>query len=59
MTVRELINDLWAFKGKICVYRGEIWDSLEFDAEDDGEILSDAEVVEYELDRDTLYIEIK
>lgn len=59
MTVREIVNDLQSFKGKICVYQGDIRDSLEFDADDDEEILSDAEVVKYELDHDTLYIEIK
>lgn len=59
MTVRELVNDLQPFKGKICVYQGEICDSLEFDADDDEEILSDAKVVKHELNYDTLYIEIK
>lgn len=59
MTVSELVNDLQPFKGKICVYQGDICDSLEFDADDAEEILSYAEVVKYELDHDTLYIEIK
>lgn len=59
MTVRELLNDLQPFKGKIYVYQGEFGDNLEFDANDDEEILSDAEVVEYELNYGTLYIKIK
>ena len=58
MTVRELVNDLSAFKGKIYVYR-EFECNIEFDADDDEEILSDAEVVEYELNYGTLYIQIK
>lgn len=57
MTVKELLNDFQLFKGKIYVYQG--WDTLEFDVNDDEEILSDAEVVEYELNYDTLYIRIE
>ena len=59
MTVRELLDDFQLFKGKIYVYQGEVGDNLEFDANDDEEILSNAEVVEYELNYGTLYIKIK
>ena len=59
MTVRELLNDFQLFKGKIYVYQGEFGDNIEFDVNDDEEILSNAEVVEYELNYGTLYIKIK
>ena len=59
MTVRELLNNFQLFKGKVYVYQGEFGDNLEFDVDDDEEILSDAEVVEYELNYGTLYIRIK
>ena len=61
MTVRELLDDFQLFKGKIYVYREEVGDNLEFDANDDEEILSNAEVVEYELNfrQGILYIKIK
>lgn len=59
MTVRELLNDLQPFKGKIYVYQGEFGDNLEFDVDDEEEILSGSEVVEYELNYGTLYIRIK
>lgn len=57
MTVKELLNDFQLFKGKIYVYQG--WNTLEFDVDDDEEILSNAEVVEYELNYGKLYIKIK
>lgn len=57
MTVRELLDDFQLFKGKIYVYQG--WDTLELDTDDDEEILLNAEVVEYELNYDKLYIKIK
>lgn len=57
MTVRELLDDFQLFKGKIYVYQG--WDTLEFDVDDDEEILSNAEVVDYELNYGKLYIKIK
>lgn len=59
MTVRELLNNFQLFKGKVYVYQGEFGDNLEFDTDDDEEILSDATVVEYELNYGTLYIRIK
>lgn len=59
MTIRELLDELKLFKGKIYVYREGFWDNLEFDANDNEEILSNAEVVDYELNYGTLYIEIK
>ncbi len=59
MTVRELLDDFQLFKGKIYVYREGFWDNLEFNATDNEEILSNAEVVEYELNYGTLYIEIE
>ncbi len=59
MTVRELLNNFQLFKGKIYVYQGEFGDYLGFDADDDEEILSNAEVVEYELNYGALYIRIK
>ena len=58
MSVRELLNDL-QYKGKICVYQDEFCDCLGFDANDDEEILSDAEVVKYEFGYGSLYIKIK
>lgn len=57
MTVKELLNDFQLFTGKIYVYQG--WDTLEFDVDDDEDILSNAEVVEYELNYGKLYIKIK
>jgi hypothetical protein len=59
MTVRKLLDDFQRFEGKILVYQGEVWNNLEFDADDEEEILSNAEVVDYELNYGTLYIEIK
>lgn len=59
MTVRELLDNFQLFKGKIYVYQREVWDNIELDANDDEEILLNAEVVEYELNYGTLYIEIK
>ena len=58
MTVRELLDDFQLFKGKIYVYQGEAGDNLEFNVNDDEEILSNAEVIEYELNYGTLYIKI-
>ena len=57
MTVKELLDDFQLFKGKIYVCQG--WDTLELDRDDDEEILLNAEVVEYELNYNALYIKIK
>lgn len=59
MIVKELLNRLQRFEGKIYVYCEEVGYNLEFDVNDDEEILSNAEVAEYELNYGTLYIKIK
>ena len=57
MTVRELVNDMRPYKIKVYIYRGKFGANFEFDADD--EIVSNAEVVEYELNYGKLYIRIE
>lgn len=60
MTVKELVNQYQTFTGKIYVYSEEVGYNLEFSVDDDDyEILSNAEVTNYELNYNNLYIEIK
>lgn len=60
MKVKDLVNQYQTFAGKIYVYC-EVECSLEFDMDDnnDEEILSNAEVIEYQFYNGALYIKIK
>lgn len=61
MKVKDLVNQYQTFTGKIYVYCEEVGYNLEFDMwnDDDEEILSNSEVIEYEFYCNNLYIKIK